>query len=355
MPSLAQGGAMTRICVFEGDDAAPEVVRPTVDLLEGLTDAEFYTPPVEEYAAQLDAGSMPEPLVDAIEAADTVLFGSASDRHTPIIGWLRWRYGGGTYANVRPISYIDGARTPLRDPDVDYVVVRENLEGLYVGMEGDLPELAAVADEVPALDQSRLEGEGKYAIRALTRETVELVSAYAAELAAERDGLVTCATKSNVLPVSDGYFDEIAERAADEAGVEFEHMHTDAVGTSLTTEPGRFDVILAPNFAGDVLSDVGAGTIGGLGLAPSGCYGDGVAYFEPVHGTAPDIAGEGVINPTAMLLSGALLLEYIDEEAAAADLRAAVEAVYAAGEPLTPDQGGDASTREMVEGVADRL
>jgi len=346
---------MTRICVFEGDDAAPEAVQPTVEVLEQLIDAEFHTPPATEYADQLETGSMPEPLVEAIEAADTVLFGAASDRHTPIIRWLRWRYGGGTYANVRPISYVDGARTPLRDPDADYVVVRENLEGLYVGMEGDLPELGAVADEVPSFDRVRLESEGRYAVRALTRETVEQVSAFAAGLADERDGLVTCATKSNVLPVSDGYFDEIATEAAESAGVDFEHMHTDAVGTSLTTEPGRFDVILAPNFAGDVLSDVGAGTIGGLGLAPSGCYGDDVAYFEPVHGTAPDIAGENVINPTATLLSGAMLLEYIDEAAAAADLRAAIEAVYAAGEPLTPDQGGDASTTEMAEAVAERL
>jgi isocitrate/isopropylmalate dehydrogenase len=346
---------MTEVCVFEGDDAAPEVVRPTVDLLGKLTDIEFHTPDVDAYADELDGGQVPGALREVIHGADTVLFGSASHRHTPVIRYLRWTYGGGTYANVRPIRHLAGIDTPLEDPEIDYVVVRENLEGIYVGMEGDLPNLAAVADEVPGLDRGRLDAEGRFAVRALTRETLERVAAYAADLARERDGLVTCATKSNVMPYTDGLFDEIAEAAAAEAGVEFEHVHTDAVGTSLVTEPGRFDVILAPNFAGDVLSDVGAGTIGGLGLAPSGCYGDGVAYFEPVHGTAPDIAGEGVINPTAMLLSGAMLLEYVGEDDSAGRLRGAVEAVYRETELRTPDLGGDASTTGFVEAVRDRL
>lgn len=346
---------MPTVCVFKGDDAAPEVVRPTVGVLETLIDAEFHIPAVDAHATELDTGTMPDALKDAIGAADTVLFGSASRRHTPIIRYLRWGYGGGTYANVRPMSYIPGADTPLREPTVDYVVVRENLEGLYVGIEGDLAELAGVAADIPAFDTNRLGADGRFAVRAISRESVERVASFAADMASDRDGLVTCATKSNVMPYSDGLFDEIAETAAEAAGVAFEHMHTDAVGTSLVTEPARFDVILAPNFAGDVLSDVGAGTIGGLGLAPSGCYGDDAAYFEPVHGTAPDIAGEHVINPTAMLLSGAMLLEYLGERDAAADLRAALAAVYSAGDPLTPDQGGTASTTEMVDGVSARL
>lgn len=346
---------MPTVCVFEGDDAAPEAVRPTVDLLGDLADVEFHAPAVDGHADALDAGTMPDELTDEIAAADTVLFGAASDRHTPIIGYLRWVYGGGTYANVRPIRHLDGVTAPLRDPGtIDYVVVRENLEGLYVGIEGDLAQLASAADAVPQFDRERLDGDGRYALRVHRRASIERVAEFAADLAAEREGRLTCATKSNVLPETDGLFDEVAEAAAREHGVDFEHAHADAVGTDLVADPGRFDVIVAPNVAGDLLSDVGAGSVGGLGMAPSGCYGDGVSYFEPVHGTAPDIAGEGVINPTATLLSGAMCLEYVEEGDAAATLRAAVEGVYAETDVRTPDLSGGASTTEFVDAVRRR-
>ena len=352
----------SHVCVFEGDDAAPEAVRPTVDLLSGLgVDLAFAHPPVEDHAGALDRGELPDELRDAIDGADTVLFGAARDRHLPVIRYLRRDYAGGTFANVRPIRSYPGARAPLADHSaIDYTIVRENLEGLYVGVEGDVGDLRT------ALSGSGIDGHdrladvdpGTFAVRAHGEAGVRRIAAFAADRAAARPGetVLTCATKSNVLPRTDGRFDEaVAEAAADRDGVVYEHLHADDVAHQQVIDPGRFDVIVAPNSFGDVLSDLGAGTIGGLGLAPSGCYGDAGAYFEPVHGTAPDIAGEGIINPTATILSGAMLLEYLGEEAAGAAVRDAVAETYVAGEVLTPDQGGTASTEAFVDAVAARL
>ena len=353
---------MKRVCVFDGDDAAPEAVRPTVDLLEELVpEVEFHRPPVGEHAEQLGAGRLPDPLREAIEGSDTVLFGSASGTALPIIRYLRNEYGGGLPANVRPVRYLPGADSPLADPTgVDYTIVRENLEGLYLRAEGDLEALRASSLEVAGgtRDLDAL-GEGKYAIRVASEENLRWLAGFACDLAAERAergaGRLTCATKSNVLDETDGLFQRTVEREATDRGLEYEHLHADDLGQQLAIDPGRFDVIVTPNFAGDLLSDVGAGTVGGLGLAPSGCYGPETAYFEPVHGTAPDIAGENVINPTATLLSAVMLLEYVGRERAADRLAWAVEAVYRAGGPLTPDQGGSASTDEMVAAVAGQL
>lgn len=345
-----------RICVFEGDDAAPEAIRPTIDLLEALdADLTFETPPIDDYESDLDDGTVPDELGSAIEAADSVLFGSASDRHLPIIWYLRYEYGDGLPVNLRPVRYIDGATSALADPHgIDYVIARENLEGLYFRVEGDLKDL-------PRLDRpgasGRVEdlGGGKYAIRVASERNLRRFARLACELAADRGSRVTCSTKSNVLPQTDGLFARIVEETTAEFGLEYEHLHADDLGQRLVTDPHRFDVILTPNFAGDVLSDVGAGTIGGLGLAPSGCYSEEAAYFEPVHGTAPDIAGTNSINPTATILSAAMMLEYLDLAESATRLRHAVEAVYAAGEPLTPDQGGAASTTEMATAIRGHL
>lgn len=340
------------VCVFDGDDAAPEAMRPTLELLDALDiGLSFDVPDMTAYEAELETGSVPAELRATVENADTVLFGSASDTHLPIIWYLRYEYGDGLPANVRPVWGIEGARAPLSNAlAIDYVIVRENLEGLYFRVEGDLADF-------PPLDQrgasGRIEdlGPGKYAIRVASERHLERFATLACELAVEREGRLTCSTKSNVLPETDGLFQEIVEDTAREYGLEYEHLHADDLGQRLVTAPERFDVVATPNFAGDVLSDVGAGTVGGLGLAPSGCYSETAAYFEPVHGTAPDIAGENIINPTATILSAVMMLEFLDHEDAADRLRSAVERVYAEGRALTPDQGGNASTTEMTAAI----
>jgi len=331
-----------RVVVIEGEDAAPEAVRPTVALVDRLgLPLDWIHPTVEDHDAT----------VAAIDASDTTLFGATSGRSARALFHLRW--GKGTYANVRPARWLPGYRSPLARPDgIDLVVVRENLEDLYVGIEGDLAD-------APGRDRGRipLDVPGRFALKVVTESGAERVVRFAFELArrrkaAGRPGKVTCAAKYNMLPGTDGLFRDVARRvAAAYPDVAFETFIVDDFARRLVQSPQDVDVVVLPNLYGDFLSDVAAGVIGGLGLAPSGCYGDGYAYFESAHGSAPDIAGKGIINPTATILSAAMMLEYLGFEPAARRLASAVERVYADGRRLTPDQGGSATTLEFCAAV----
>lgn len=355
----------TRVCAIPGDDAATTAVNATVDVLRLLdADLDVDVLTAEGHEETLLAGEVPDELVAAIEAADVVLFGSCSDVHQPVLWYLRHDYGGGTIANLRPVRHIEGATSPLADPsDVDLLIVRENLEGLYFRAEGDLRVLAERAPDVRGMDGRTLAdlGAGAYAIRVASDDHMRRFATLACDLALEwfpdADPVsFTCASKSNVLTRTDGLFDDcVAAAAAEHDRLDYEHLHTDDVAQRLVSDPGRFDAIVTTNYAGDLLSDGAAGTTGGLGVAPSGCYNEEVAYFEPVHGSAPDIAGEGVINPTATMLSAVMLLRHEGLDVAADKLEAAVEAVYRDGGPLTPDQGGSATTDEFAGAVAERL
>jgi isocitrate/isopropylmalate dehydrogenase len=331
-----------RVVVIEGEDAAPEAVRPTVALVDRLgLPLDWIHPTVEDHDAT----------VAAIDASDTTLFGATSGRSVRALFHLRW--GKGTYANVRPARWLPGYRSPLARPDgIDLVVVRENLEDLYVGIEGDLAD-------APGRDRGRipLDVPGRFALKVVTESGAERVARFAFELArrrkaAGRPGKVTCAAKYNMLPGTDGLFRDVARRvAAAYPDVAFETFIVDDFARRLVQSPHDLDVVVLPNLYGDILSDVAAGVIGGLGLAPSGCYGDGYAYFESAHGSAPDIAGRGIINPTATILSAAMMLEYLGFEPAARRLASAVERVYADERRLTPDQGGSATTLEFCAAV----
>jgi isocitrate/isopropylmalate dehydrogenase len=344
---------VTRVCVIEGDDAAPEAVRPTVALLDALgLGIEWLHPRVD------DDGSAAR---DAIDASAATLFGATSGRSVRALLYLRW--GKATYANVRPCRWLPGARSPLAAPDgIDLVIVRENLEDVYVGVEGDVatlpPTLRSRMTGAPVAEL----GPGRFALKIITEAGTARVVRFAFELARRRAAArarrakVTCGTKHNMLPGTDGLFRDVAARIATEyADVAFEVFIVDDLARRLVAVPHELDVVVLPNLYGDVLSDEAAGVIGGLGLAPSGCYGDGYAYFEPAHGTAPDLAGTHTINPTATILSAAMMLEYLGFGAAAARLEAAVARVYADGRRLTPDQGGRASTTELCDAVASFL
>jgi isocitrate/isopropylmalate dehydrogenase len=198
--------------------------------------------------------------------------------------------------------------------------------------------------------------EGRYAVKVITREGTEQVTRFACELAQSRSGKLTVSAKTNMLPLTDRWFCDIAREIAEEySGLQYEQFIVDDMAHRLVSAPHELDVLLLPNLYGDVLSDEGAATIGGLGLAPSGCYGNDFAYFESAHGTAPDIAGQGRINPTATLLSAAMLLRHLDLDAPAERLDAAITAVYAQGKTLTPDQGGNASTEAFADAVIGAL
>jgi isocitrate/isopropylmalate dehydrogenase len=255
---------------------------------------------------------------------------------------------------------VAGYRSPLKNPEgIDFVIVRENLEDLYLGIEGDLQDIAGlnVTSRTARKPIAEL-GVGKYAIKVITREGTLRVVRKAFQLAERRAGKkrVTVTCKYNMLRISDGYFRDVAEEVSKEfPDIEFETFIVDDFCCRLITMPQHFDVIVMPNLYGDILSDGAAGLIGGLGLAASGCYGDDYAYFESAHGTAPDIAGMNIINPTATLLSGCMMLEYLGFEDAASSLEHAMVEVYREGRCLTPDQGGDAKTTEFCDAVRSHL
>ena len=361
-----------RVAVVPGDDAAPEAVHPTMAVLRQMElPIEWNVLPDGETLANTTNREERERLIrEAADSSDTLLFGATSGK-TGGIGYLRW--GKGTFANVRPIRWWPGFRSPLRDPEgIDYIIVRENLEDLYLGLEGDLAALRETGLKPPA---SRLrqglnlsqpgagvpDGEGRYAIKVITRENTERVAHFACRLAQRRReqgyaGKVTCSSKYNVLWQSDGFFRETVKAVvAQYPELEYEEYIVDDFARRLVASPHEIDVVVMPNLYGDILADEGAGTIGGLGLAPSGCYSEDYAYFEPVHGTAPDIAGQHTINPTATMLSAVMMLDYLGLEEDARRLERAVEQTYAAGDRLTPDQGGSASSDEFAEAVQSRL
>ena len=354
----------SRIAVLPGDDAAPEAVHPTLELLRSMDlPIEWVVLPDGDQLAATTTREERERLIrETVDSCDTLLFGATSGK-TGGIGYLRW--GKGTFANVRPIRWRPGCRSPLKEPEgIDYVIVRENIEDLYMGIEGDLSAL--LASGLDLKPQFRPEvaiesDDGRYAVKVITRENTERIARFACELALKRKergypGKVTCSAKYNVLWRSDGFFREIVEAIVGQyPDLTYEQYIVDDFARRLVTNPHDLDVVVLPNLYGDVLADEGAGTIGGLGLAPSGCYGADFAYFEPVHGTAPDIEGQHIINPTATMLSAALMLEHVGLADAAARLESAVDETLAAGDRLTPDQGGSASTEEFAAAVQSRL
>ena len=345
------------IAVIEGDDAAPEAVRPVVAFLDALNiGLEWRYPEVGEAAETKTGSAFPAAAKRTIDDADTTLFGATSGKSGAALHYLRW--GKDTYANVRPCRFLPGCASPLAEPEgIDFVIVRENLEDLYVGVEGDLAELAPLGLTGRTTRRPVHElGDGRYAVKAITREGTQRVVRFALELARKRRGKLACATKHNMLRQTDGLFLEVAkEVAAEYADVEFESYIVDDFACRMIREPRKFDVVVMPNQYGDLLSDAAGGLLGSLGLAPSGCYGSDYAYFEPAHGTAPDIAGRNVINPTATLLSATMMLDHLGFGEQAARIEAAVARVYAAGASLTPDQGGSASTDEFCGAVARAL
>ncbi len=351
-----------RVAVIEGEDSAPEAMRPTLELLERLSlDIEWIYPPVGQAGLDAHGSLFPDEARSIIDAADTTLFGATSGKSAPALMYLRW--GKGTYANVRPARWMPGCKSPLADPrGVDLVVVRENLEDLYLGIEGDVADLASLDLQSRTARRPLNEmGGGRYALKVITEAGCERVIRFAFELARKRKktgrpGRLTASSKYNMLPYADGLFREVAQRIALEyPDIEFETFIVDDFAQRMVTQTQALDVIVLPNLYGDILSDLAGGIVGGLGLAASGCYGDDYAYFESAHGTAPDIAGRNIINPTATILSAAMMLEYLGFDEAAGRIDTAVEEVYAEGKTLTPDQGGASSTTEFCAAVAERL
>ena len=322
------------IVVIPGDGIGREVipaarrVLDTVDADLAFTDAE-----AGDHVAAETGEPLPPETVAAVEAADATLFGAAGETAADVILPLREIVG--SFANVRPARTYPGLDAV--QPDTDIVFIRENTEGVYSGIEAEIDD----------------------GVRTLTRVITEDASREIAEFGfryARRNGFddVTIAHKANVMRETDGLFLETAQEVGDSFDVDYDTALMDALAMHLVMHPEDYGVVICPNLAGDMLSDLAAGLVGGLGLLPSANVGSENALFEPVHGSAPDIAGEGVANPAAMILSAGMLLDHLEFGDEAARVREAVEGVLADG-PRTPDLGGDASTVEVTDAVVDRL
>jgi 3-isopropylmalate dehydrogenase len=320
---------VTVVCL-PGDGVGPEVMREAVRALEALApDLQLEERPFGAQAIRETGDSLPPETLAACRAAEAVLKAPIGDPEfdaaevRPEQGMLRLRAELDVYANLRP----------ARRGDVDVLIVRELVGGLYFGERG-----------------VRADGTVYDTMEYHPRQ-VERIARRAFELARGRRGKLTSVDKANVLETSRMWRRVVDEVAADYEGVAVEHMLVDNAAMQLASAPERFDVLVTENMFGDILSDLAAAVTGGLGLAPSASLSDGgPGLFEPVHGSAPDIAGQGVANPAAMLRSTALMLEYgfgrADE---AGRLEAAVDDALAS--TPTPDLGGDASTADFGDAV----
>ncbi len=349
------------VVLIEGDGIGKEVVPAARRVLEA-TDAAigFETALMGQEAIDEHGTPLPSETVAAVEAAGAALKGPVK---TPIGSGFRsvnveLRRRLGLYANIRPCRYMPGVASRIRDPgDIDMVVVRENLEGLYAGIEFEQGQ--ARTDRLATLLHE--EGfspaqESGYSIKPTSRKGSERLIRRAFEYAEWHDReKVTVVDKANIMKYTDGLFMEAGEEVAADYDIEHEHLLVDNVAQQLVMDPERFDVIATQNIYGDILSDLCGGLVGGIGMIPSANLGEDVGVFASVHGTAPDIAGEGLANPSAVVLSSAMLLDHIGEEDAAECVRSAVETVVGRGETVTGDLGGDASTSAMTDAIIEEL
>jgi len=322
------------IAVIPGDGIGQEVVPAAVEVLEALDRGFDFVEGDAGDAVRDETGeALPAETRELAASADATLFGAAGETAADVI--LPLRRAVDSFVNVRPARAYPGVDA-LR-PETDLVFLRENTEGVYAGHEDRL------TDDVATLT------------RLVTKTASRRLGRFACDYAAERglDGFHV-AHKANVMRETDGLFRDTVAGVADDRGLETEEVLMDALATHLCLDPGQFDVIACPNLAGDVLSDLAAGLVGGLGLLPSANLGPERGLFEPVHGTAPDIAGQGVANPAATMLSAAMLLEHLDYADDAERVRDAVEATLESG-PRTPDLGGEATTNAVTAAVVDRL
>ncbi|WP_058827308.1 3-isopropylmalate dehydrogenase [Haloferax sp. Q22] len=320
------------IVVIPGDGIGAEVIPAAVDVLKAVGDFEFVEADAGDHVKEETGEALPQETYDLAAEADATLFGAAGETAADVI--LPLRTAVDSFVNVRPAKAYPGVDA-LR-PETDLVFLRENTEGVYAGHEDRL------SDDLSTLT------------RVVTTSASERLAEYACDYVGGEGGSFQVAHKANVMRETDGRFRDAVVSVADERGVEAEEVLMDAFATRVCLDPTQFDTIVCPNLAGDVLSDLAAGLVGGLGLLPSANIGPDAALFEPVHGSAPDIAGEGIANPAATILSAAMLLDYLDYEDEADRVRSAVEGVLADG-PRTPDLGGDASTEDVTAAILDRL
>jgi 3-isopropylmalate dehydrogenase len=326
---------MYKIAVIPGDGIGKEVMEATLHVLEAL-DIEFdytFADAGDEYEEKTGI-ALPQETVDVVKASQACLFGAAGESAADVIVKLRQELD--LYVNLRPVKSYPGTNSIF--DNLDFVIVRENTEGLYIGLE-------------------EYTENGATATRVITRKASERICKFAFDYAKKTGrGKVTAVHKANVLKKTDGIFkDTFYEVARQYPEMELDDRYVDATAMFFITKPEMFDVIVTTNLFGDILSDEGAGLVGGLGLIPSANIGEKQGLFEPVHGSAPSHAGKGTANPSAMILSAVLMLDYLDENEAARKLEDALVEVLREGKTVTKDLGGNSSTMELAGAVREKL
>ena len=329
------------VTLIPGDGIGPELAESAREVLEATgIGFEWDVQQAGEATIATEGTPLPDRVIESIRRTGVAIKGPIT---TPVGSGFRsvnvgLRQALELYANVRPARTMTGVES--RYDDVDLIIIRENTEDLYAGIE------------------HRVGPDAAESIKIITRAASQRIARYAFEYAV-RNGRskVTAVHKANIMKLSDGLFLESCQQVATEyAGrVAFEDRIVDNMCMQLVQKPDLYDVLVLPNLYGDIVSDLAAGLVGGLGVAPGANIGDQAAVFEPVHGSAPKYAGQNKANPTALILSGALMLRHLGETGAADAVESAVRSVIAEGTTVTYDLGGSAGTREYARAVVARL
>jgi len=331
-----------QVTLIPGDGIGPEVAEATVRAVDATgiaihwERAELTRQIIEESREEL-----PQSVLDSVMRTRVGIKGPVT---TPVAGGFQsvnvaLRKKLDLFANVRPVRKLPGLKTRYQDLPIDMIIFRENTEDLYAGLEHEV-----VKDVVTSL-------------KVITRRASERIARYTFAYA-RRSGRkrITAVHKANIMKLGDGLFLRCTREVAREyPEIEYKELIVDNASMQLVLRPEQFDILLMPNLYGDIVSDLAAGLVGGLGIVPGANIGEEYAVFEAVHGSAPDIAGKGLANPTALMQSAAMMLEYLGEPAASRQLQSAIESVYREGKCLTPDVGGTASTEQFTQAVVEAV
>ena len=332
--------ALHKVTLIQGDGIGPEICQAAQEIIRASgVEIEWEQLPAGINAIPDYGSPVPEQLLDSIRRNKVALKGPL----TTFVGkgfssanvGLRKKLD--LYANLRPVHSLEGVKA--RYEDVDLVIVRENTEDLYSGIEHLVaPGVTEAIKVITSLASTRI---GKFAFE------------YARKMGRKR---VTAVHKANIMKLSDGLFlDSIATVAKDYPDIRFDDVIVDALCMKLVMDPTQFDILVLSNLYGDIVSDLAAGLVGGLGMVPGANIGTDCAVFEAVHGSAPDIAGKGIANPCALVFSGILMLRHLHEDAAADKIMNAVRQVIRDGKVLTRDLGGNATTKEFAYAVISNM
>ena len=328
--------------LIPGDGIGPEVAQAAVRAVEATgVDITWRRAELNESIILESGKTLPQYLLDSLNDTKVGLKGPVT---TPVAGGFQsvnvaLRKTLDLFANVRPVKTLPGIRSRFSDVAIDMVIFRENTEDLYSGLEHEI-----VKDVVTSL-------------KVITRTASERIARYAFNYAKTNGRKkVVAIHKANIMKLADGLFLRCCREVSNEfLDIQYKELIVDNASMQLVMRPESFDVLLLPNLYGDIVSDLAAGLVGGLGIVPGANMGETHAVFEAVHGSAPDIAGQGKANPTALMLSSVMMLTHLGETACAHKLQSAVEAVYLEGKHLTGDVGGGASTQEFTDAVVRTL